>query len=149
MFNGTTAPIEHMLDDGTKIAFHPLDFGDCSRLDNVIRGRILDAARASFNDDTTEQEKRETLAAAFAHASKVSFISPNMGGGFMETFEGAVVMAHLSIKHGNPNITLEEVAAFMSDGTTRDVFMELLKSQFQSKSPQKGASRPKALKKSR
>ena len=148
MFNGTTAPIEHTLDDGTKIAFHPLDFGDCSKLDNIIRGRILDAARSSFNEDTTEQEKRETLSAAFAHAMKMSFISANMGGGFIETFEGIVTMAHLSLKHGNPDVTIEDAAKLISDATTREIFTELLAAQIKTSSdPQRRAARKKVPKK--
>lgn len=142
MFNGTTAPIEHTLDDGTKLAFHPLDFGDCSKLDNIIRGRILDAARASFDEDTTEQQKRETLNAAFVHAMQMSFVSPNLGGGFVETFEGVVTMAHLSLKHGKPSLTIEDAAKYMSDPDTREIFKELLKAQFTSSpDPQKRAAR--------
>ena len=143
MFNGTAQPIEHTLDDGSKVAFYPLSFGDCSKLDNAIRGRILDAARASFNEDTTEQEKRDTLSAAFAHASKMSFISPNLGGGFVESFEGITTMAYLSLKHGDPNVTMEDAAKYMGDSNVRDVFQRLLEAQFKGSDPQKKAARKK------
>lgn len=141
MFGDSSSYVElDDIEEGKRLRVHTLDFDDAIQIDNYVRGRMISAARASFTDDTTEQERRETIDSAVRESIKISFIGPESGGPIMKSLEGIGLMLKLSVNHYNKKFTLSDAMKRLLDPGFRTAFEGMVQEQFRS-DPTKAATK--------
>ena len=127
MFSTGITPVSITLDDGQAVIFHPLTYGDMLKIDDCLRGRILDAARKSFSTEMLDVERDRILDRAFDKAMRSSLLSENLGGGFLMTFEGLTTVAGYSIRKGaQQNWDDEKIASIMGQKFAQAAFARIL-----------------------
>lgn len=93
----------------------PLTDRDIGELNNWVKGRIIQAARASFTPETTERERRETIDSAMALAA-TSSCTEGVGLQMMAgTFDGWAHVLWTGLKHNHPDLKPDEVRAWIND----------------------------------
>ena len=109
--------------DGQEYILHPLTFRDFGKIDQYGREELLRATRRSIATENeyrkedgqpplSESEKRLQWAEAYDSAARVSVMTPQ-GRAFLSSSEGVMRIVWLSIRKGEPGLTLDEAEARM------------------------------------
>lgn len=99
----------------TEVTFHPLTIGDIMEFDAWAQGQYRRGARFGMTDGTPEEQLRyriecndesKLICFGSAHADRIEW-----------SLTGCLYIAWLSLRHGNPKMTLEETGKLFGWGT--------------------------------
>lgn len=99
----------------TDVTFHPLTISDILEWDSWAQGQYRRGARFGMTDGTPEEQLRYRIEAndeaklicfGSAHADRIEW-----------SHTGCLYLAWLSLRHGNPKLTLEDVGKLFGWGT--------------------------------
>ncbi len=100
---------------GKDVTFYPLTIGDILEWDCFAQGQYRRGARMGMNDGT-DDEKLQCRKDAAEESKSICFGS-KAGRDIEWSFTGYLYIAWLSLRHGNPKLTLDETAKIFGFGT--------------------------------
>ena len=96
----------------TEFLMTALSDRDMTELDEWVRSRYIDMARKSLPSDATQEQREETMRLAMDRAIGLTFMS-GIGARMMATIEGVARLTWQSLRARQPNLTYEQVKAYM------------------------------------
>jgi len=109
---------------GKKLLLHPLTFRDLAHLERWIKQQPINAAREAIRTyesspskpaSEVEADKRAILTEAYTHSANLTLGTPESLG-YMASFECALKLVWLSLRHNNKDLTEDQVEELI--GTT-------------------------------
>ncbi len=97
------------------VTFFPLTIGDIMEFDAWAQGQYRRGARMGMNDGSDDEKLQ--LRKDAAEESKSICFGSKAGRDIEWSFTGYLYIAWLSLRHGNPKLTLEETAKIFGFGT--------------------------------
>lgn len=101
------APVEI---DGKQYHVSPLSDREWAELDLWCQGRVIQIARASLPSDASEEDRRQTMAAAFENAAQRSWAKDGVRA--VQTRPGLSQFVWRLLHRRHPELTLDEVAGW-------------------------------------
>ena len=102
----TGAPLEFDF-DGKTYLFYPLRDKDYGEFEIWAQDRYIQTTKRNL-EGLSEDQQKLLLMNAFEHASLITFASAECKA-MMQSVEGAAKLVHLSLRRGEPDITLDDV----------------------------------------
>lgn len=109
----SAAPIPVRIGD-RDFLISPLSDRDFDELSLWYQGRVLRIARASLDAESTSQEREETLAAAYAHATGIDFFSEFQGGGLLAQKEAMAQFIWRLLRKHQPKLALDDTRELLA-----------------------------------
>jgi hypothetical protein len=117
----------------------PLSDKDYEEINNWGRKQLIDIARASFDDEMSQDERDEILGAALRESRSVNFMTPD-GAKFFRTPMGIARILWQGLRKRNPKLELVTVSVAIRDNPedileAMNVFKELNLGKIVEKTP--------------
>lgn len=120
MGQATSAPFPFTIGD-RHFTLTPLRLVDIDELDNWLKKKYFESARAALTPDMTADERKELLSLALDRASQMSFISGN-GAKMFATIDGIAQLFYVSAKIAEPAVTYDECVTALMDPSALEEF---------------------------
>lgn len=104
----TAAPEMFTSEDGREFMVYPLSFRDWGTIEGWMREKIIAAAMGAVRDPSlTDDQKALVIREVTKEASRINMRSPEAREGLMDSLEGMFRITYLSLRKGNPKLTLD------------------------------------------
>jgi hypothetical protein len=104
---------------GREFQASPLTDRDSAELDNWVQTRVIKTARDSLDEDTSEQERQETMDSANRIAQSMTWLWGD-GAAILATPDGMARLAWQMCKDNHPGLAFEEIRAAILQPTAVD-----------------------------
>ena len=98
--------------NGHALKMSPLRGRDFGELDNWLRARVIQAARASLTEEMTEKDRDKTMRLAMQAASRMTWTSAQ-GAAMLGTPEGIVQFIWQGVHRNHPEVTTEDLMTWI------------------------------------
>jgi hypothetical protein len=149
-----TAATSTVLIGGEEYHLRPLTDRDWAELDLWHQGRTIRMARASLNDEATEEERQFTMAAAFRFAQGLSFMGDSLANSPLKTppilsMDGLSQFVWRMIRRDQPRLAPDDVRSLLeaypeATEAIMDVFLLMVGVTKKKDSPGPGPNSPTA-----
>lgn len=111
MSDATSAPIPLRI-GSEEFYVSKLSIKDVEELDNWVKGKYITAARQSFTDDMSRDDRAELLDAAMRVAATLSFTSPQ-GLRLFATLQGVAKLFEVSVRERAPDMNYQRACEIL------------------------------------